>query len=291
VFIVHRSSFIVPMPTLLDALTKLFPDSSKTTLRQLLQHGRVRVNGEVEKNARREIADDEAVDISQKSVNVALPSTLGLLYEDDDLLVVLKSAGLLTVATEREKATTAQAYLNSYLKQKGKERVHVVHRLDRETSGVLVFAKNLETRERLKDRFAAHDIERIYVAIVEGYVDPIRGTIESHIRERRDLKMVVADESHPEARHAITHYRTIARVKDCSVLEITLETGRKNQIRVHLSEKGHPVVGDTMYGAKTNPLNRLGLHAKLLGFVHPTTGKKLSFTAPLPKAFRDFMTV
>lgn len=277
--------------TLLDFLADRFPDSSRTTLRQLLQHGRVRVNGEVEKNARREIADDETVDVAQKSVNIALPPSLALLYEDDDLLVVLKSAGLLTVATERERETTAQAYLNQYLKQKGKERVHVVHRLDRETSGVLVFAKNFETRERLKDLFAKHDVDRVYVAIVEGYVDPIRGTIESHLRERRDLKMVSVDESHPEARHAVTHYRTIARAHECSVLEITLETGRKNQIRAHLSEKGHPVVGDTMYGAKTNPLDRLGLHAKLLGFVHPTTGKKLSFTAPLPKVFRDFAGV
>jgi 23S rRNA pseudouridine1911/1915/1917 synthase len=276
---------------LLDTLAQLFPDSSRTTLRQLLQHGRVRVNGEVEKDAKREIAEDEEVDVSQKAVNIALPATLGLLYEDNDLLVVLKSAGLLTVATERERATTAQAHLNVYLKQKGEGRVQVVHRLDRETSGVLVFAKNLETRDRLKDKFAAHDVDRVYVAIVEGYVDPIRGTIESHLRERRDLKMVSADESHPEAKRAVTHYRTIARAHDCSVLEITLETGRKNQIRVHLSEKGHPVVGDTMYGAKTNPLGRLGLHAKLLGFVHPTTGKKLSFTAALPKAFRDFMKI
>jgi len=276
---------------LLDVLAQQYPDSSRTTLRQLLQHGRVRVNGEVEKDAKREIGEDEAVDVSQKAVNIALPSSLGLLYEDADVLVVLKSAGLLTVATEREKSTTAQAHLNAYLKQKGEGRVQVVHRLDRETSGVLVFAKNLETRDRLKDKFAAHDIERVYVAIVEGYVDPIRGTIESHLRERRDLKMVSAAESHPEAKRAVTHYRTIARVHDCSVLEITLETGRKNQIRAHLSEKGHPVVGDTMYGAKTNPLSRLGLHAKLLGFIHPTSGKKLSFTAPLPKAFRDFMAI
>src|SRR4051812_8509185 len=277
------------MPTLLDTLAKLFPDSSRTTLRQLLQHGRVRVNGEVEKDAKRQIDEDEIVDVSQKSVNIALPPTLGLLYEDADILVVLKSAGLLTVATQRERSDTAQAYLNSYLKQKGEERVHLVHRLDRDTSGVLVFAKNHETRERLKDRFAAHDVERMYVAIVDGYVDPIRGTIESHLLERRDLKMMSVDEGHPEARHAVTHYRTIARVHECSVLEITLETGRKNQIRAHLSEKGHPVVGDTMYGSKIDPLGRLGLHAKLLGFVHPTTGKKLSFTAPLPKVFRDFI--
>jgi len=153
--------------TLLDVLARQFPDSSKTTLRQLLQHGRVRVSGEMEKNAKREISDDEVVEVGQKSVADALPPTLALLHEDDDLLVVLKSAGLLTVATERERESTAQAYLNTYLRKKRQGRVHVVHRLDRETSGVLVFAKNLETRERLKDRFAAHDVERMYVAIVE----------------------------------------------------------------------------------------------------------------------------
>jgi 23S rRNA pseudouridine1911/1915/1917 synthase len=277
------------MPTLLDVLAQQFPDSTRTTLRQLLQHGRVRVNGEVEKNAKREIDAEEMVDVGQKSVSVALPPALGLLYEDDDLLVVLKSNGLLTVATEREKETTAQAYLNRYLKQKGEQRVHVVHRLDRETSGVLVFAKNFETRERLKDRFAAHDVDRMYVAIVEGYLDPLRGTIRSHLRERRDLKMVSTDGGDPDARLAVTHYRTIARAHECTVLEVTLETGRKNQIRAQLSEAGHPVVGDTMYGATINPLGRLGLHAKLLGFEHPTTGKKLSFTAPLPKVFRDFI--
>ena len=96
-------------------------------------------------------------------------------------------------------------------------------------------------------------------------------------------------EAHPDAKLAITHYRTIANAGPYSVLEVTLETGRKNQIRAHLSEAGHPVVGDQMYGSTTNPLDRLGLHAKLLGFVHPTTGRKMIFTAPLPKSFRDLM--
>lgn len=273
---------------LLDALARTFPDSSKTTLRQWLAHGRVRVNGEIEKNARRELDDDEIVEVAQKSVQVALPPSLSLLHEDDDLLVVLKANGLLTVATERERETTAQAYLNAYLARKGEGRVHVVHRLDRETSGVLVFAKNFATREKLKELFAAHDVDRVYVAIVEGIIDPPRGTIRSHLRERRDLKMV-SDDGHPEAKLAVTHYRTIATARGCSVLEVTLETGKKNQIRAHLSERGHPVVGDTLYGAATNPLNRLGLHAKLLGFVHPATGEKLTFTAPLPKVFRDFI--
>ncbi len=270
--------------TLLDALATLYPDSTKTTLRQMLQTGRVRVNGEVEKNARRELDAGEIVEVGTKSVQPALPPGLAILHEDDDVIVVLKSPGLLTVATPRERETTAQAYLNAYLKEKGGERIHVVHRIDRETSGVLVFAKNFAAREKLKEKFAAHDVERVYIAIIEGEMDPPRGTIRSHLRERRDLRMESVD-AHPDAKLAVTHYRTIESNERYSMLEIRLETGRKNQIRTHLAEAGHPVVGDRMYGSTVNPLGRLGLHAKLLGFDHPATGKKLVFTVPVPKSF------
>jgi 23S rRNA pseudouridine1911/1915/1917 synthase len=270
---------------LLDRLATIFPDSSKTTLRQMLQSGRVRVNGEVEKDAKRDVADDDIVDVVSKAVARQLPPGLTILHEDTDVIVVLKANGLLTVATERERETTAQAYLNAYLGAKRREeRIHVVHRLDRETSGVLVFAKNFHARERLKEQFAEHSVERVYVAVVEGVVDPPRGTIRSHLFERPDLKMVSV-EPRPEAKLAVTHYRTIQWNEKYSMLEVTLETGRKNQIRAHLSEAGHPVVGDRMYGAATNPIDRLGLHAKLLGFVHPTTGQTLTFSTPLPSSF------
>jgi RluA family pseudouridine synthase len=273
------------MQTLLEALRVLYPDSSNTTLRKILQSGRVRVNGEVEKDAKRIIDAEETVDVAPKTAQHALPPEIALLYEDEAILVVLKSHGLLTVATEREREHTAQAYLNDYVKQKGEGRVHVVHRLDRETSGVLLFAKDFETREALKQRFAAHDIDRVYVAIIEGAMEPAAGTIRSHLRERRDLRMQSG--AHPDAKLAVTHYRTIASTDRYSMLEVTLETGRKNQIRAHLSEAGHPIAGDQLYGSTSNPLGRLGLHAKLLGFDHPQSGKRMSFTAPLPKAFRD----
>ena len=272
--------------SLLDALAVLYPDSTKTTLRQMLQSGRVRVNGEVEKNARREVGEGELVEVGQKSVQPALPPGLAILHEDDDVIVVLKSHGLLTVATERERETTAQAYLNAYLKEKGGERIHVVHRIDRETSGVLVFAKNFAAREALKEKFAAHDVERVYIAVIEGEMDPPRGTIRSHLRERKDLRMESVD-AHPDAKLAVTHYRTIETNGRYSMLEIRLETGRKNQIRTHLAEAGHPVVGDRMYGSEVNPLGRLGLHAKILGFDHPVSLKRLVFTAPVPKMFRS----
>jgi len=280
---------IVAAPaSVLDELQSLYPDSPKTTLRQLLQAGRVRVNGEVEKDAKRGLDAEDVIEVAPKDTRPLLPPGLAILHEDDDLIVVLKTNGLLTVATERERENTAQAYLNAYLGEKGEERIHVVHRLDRESSGVLVFAKNFETREALKERFAAHEIDRLYVAVIEGSMQPPAGTIRSHLLERKDLRMQSVD-AHPDAKLAVTHYRTIANSDPYSVLEVTLETGRKNQIRAHLSEAGHPVVGDQLYGSTTNPLGRLGLHAKLLGFEHPTTGKKMIFTAPLPKSFRDLL--
>jgi RluA family pseudouridine synthase len=270
---------------LLDALQQRFPDSSRTTLRQMLQAGRVRVNGNVEKDAKRDIEADELLEVASKSDQRSLPPGIAILHEDRDVIVILKTNGLLTVATEREKAATAQAYLNEYLGAGGEERIHVVHRLDRETSGVLVFAKNFFARERLKEQFMVHSVDRIYVAIIEGIIDPPEGTIRSNLLEQRDLKMVSV-EAHPDSKHAITHYRTIAASNAYAMLEVTLETGRKNQIRAHLAEAGHPVAGDVMYGARTNPLGRLGLHAKLLGFDHPTSGKRLVFTAAVPKVFR-----
>lgn len=272
---------------LLDALAGIYPDSSKTTLRQMLESGRVRVNGDIEKNAKRELEPDDVLDIADKAVYRNLPDGLAILHEDSDVIVVYKANGLLTVATERERDTTAQAYLNVYLgTKKGEERIQVVHRLDRETSGVLIFAKNAYAREQLKEQFAAHTVDRVYIALVEGEMDPPQGTFRSWLREMKDLKMVSVPE-HPEAKYAVTHYRTIETDGRYSMLEVTLETGRKNQIRAHLSEAGHPVLGDRMYGSEINPINRLGLHAKLLGFDHPVTRKHMVFTSPVPKRFRE----
>lgn len=274
------------MPTLLEALETKFPDSSRTTLRQMLARGRVRVNGEIARDAKQPVGESDAIDIAQKSVHRALPPEIGVLYEDEHVIVVLKANGLLTVATERETETTVQAFLNRYLKGRGEERIHVVHRLDRETSGILVFAKHLAAREALKEQFAEHSVERVYVAVIEGTLTPPHGTFRSHLFERRDLRMVSV-KPRPEAKLAITHYRTVETSRAYSMLEVTLETGRKNQIRAHLTEAGHPIVGDQFYGSTVNPLGRLGLHAKLLGFVHPMNGRRLTFTAPVPSSFRE----
>ena len=272
---------------LLDQLAELYPESSRTTLRQMLQAGRVRVNGEAVIDAKLDLAPGDEISVLSRAEAVTLPSTLTLVHEDDDVMVVIKANGLLTVATARETENTAQALLGEYLRQKSGGRIHVVHRLDRETSGVMVFAKNFKAREALKEKFAEHDIDRVYVAIVEGKMNKPAGTIESSLLERPNLKMESVKRHHPEAKLSITHYKTVEVSGAYSMLEVTLETGRKNQIRAHLSEAGHPIVGDQFYGSKVNPIGRLGLHAKLLGFEHPETGKRMTFTAPVPKVFRD----
>lgn len=273
-------------PSLLEVLQRQFPDSSKTTLREMLQNDRVRVNGSPERNAKRLIGAEDRVEVGPRMA--ALDPRVRILFEDADLIVVDKAAGLLTVPSPEVLYETAESFLDAYLGGRaGDRRVHHVHRLDRDTSGVLVFAKNTWTRDRLKKQFEAHDIERVYVAIVHGKLREPAGTFRSFLAEDDQLK-VRSVPGASGAKEAVTYYRTIASGRRLSILEVTLETGRRNQIRVHLAEAGHPVVGDTMYGrGRDESLGRLGLHAKRLGFTHPRSGEKLLFTSEVPKAFRE----
>jgi 23S rRNA pseudouridine1911/1915/1917 synthase len=274
------------MTTLLDHLQQRFPDSSKTTLRKMLQSDRVEVNGAIERNARREIGPDDRVTVGTKSARQTIDDRVTILYDDPGLVVINKAAGLLTIASPAEKNATAEAFLNTWLgARSGERRVHVVHRLDRDSSGVLVFAKDADMRERLQALFATHDIERVYIAIVHGVLSDPAGTFRTFLSEGKDLRVSSTGES-SDGKEAITHYKTIASGMNYSMLEVTLETGRRNQIRVHLSEAGHPIVGDTMYGKdRSDPLGRLGLHAQHLAFVHPGKGRRMAFHAPPPESF------
>lgn len=276
----------LPDVTLLDILQERLPDSSKTTLRRMLQSDRVRVNGAPERNAKRTISAADRVEIAAKSER--LDPRIRIVFEDADLIVIDKAEGLLTVPSNDVLHETAETFLNAYLGARPDEaRIHHVHRLDRDTSGVLVFAKTTYVRDRLQTLFEAHDIDRVYVAIVHGKLREPAGTFRSFLAEDGQRRVrSVADPS--AGKEAITHYRTTASGRRYSILELTLETGRRNQIRVHLAEAGHPVVGDTMYGKGfDDDLGRLALHAKHLGFVHPSSGKKVTFTADVPRVFRE----
>ncbi len=263
------------MDNLLHTLSALFPDSSRTSLRSWIKEGRVSVNGVLCTDPQRQIASGEKVSLGQKPRYVE--GGIRILYEDGDLVMIDKPAGLLTVATAFEKKETAYALLNkSYYPKK----VYVVHRLDQETSGVMMFALNEKAQEACKAMFEKHDLQRVYYALIEGHLSQSEGTWRSYQYE--DAQYFVHTTEDPlRGKLAITHYRVQKTLKRSSLLELTLETGRKNQIRVHCQAAGHPIVGDKKYGSKTNA-ERLCLHAHLLGFNHPLTGKSLRFQSEVP---------
>jgi 23S rRNA pseudouridine1911/1915/1917 synthase len=264
---------------LLEALSHLSPQSSKNTLRSWIKEGRVQVNEVPAKNASLKVLKDQVVTVGQRKKMIR--SDIPLLYEDNDLVVIEKPSGLLSVATAFEKGETLHALLKAHYHPR---KIFVVHRLDQDTSGVMLFALNQEAYERMKDLFEVHAIERAYTAIVEGEFTNPSGTWQSYQYEDSQY-FVHETEDETIGRLAITHFETFASSKRYSWLELRLETGRKNQIRVHCESAGHPVVGDKKYGARSSPLKRLCLHAHLLAFQHPFTKKSLRFESPVPEEF------
>jgi 23S rRNA pseudouridine1911/1915/1917 synthase len=210
---------------------------------------------------------------------------LRLVFEDEHLLVIEKDAGLLTIATDKEKQRTAYRTLSDHVKEDDPEaRIFIVHRLDRETSGLMVFAKSERVQRLLQDTWGPTTKERLYLALTQGRVTPPAGTIESYLRESKAL--IVYSSPRPNGgQHAVTHYETLRANDYFSLLKVSLETGRKNQVRVHLQELGYPIVGDKKYGSTVDPLGRLGLHAWVLAFRHPVTGEALRFETPVPGRF------
>jgi 23S rRNA pseudouridine1911/1915/1917 synthase len=210
---------------------------------------------------------------------------LAVLYEDKDILVVDKPAGLLTVATEREKSRTAHSILTDYIRMgcgKSRKRLSVVHRLDRDTSGILIFAKSEEAKFRLQDRWK--QTEKKYLAIVHGKCEKSSGTITTYLAEDKAYKVYSTSDS-TKGKLSQTAYKVLKIIKGYSLLEVTLLTGRKNQIRVHLAGIGHPIVGDMKYGKVDEPLSRMALHARLISFKHPFSGKQLTFESRIPVFF------
>jgi 23S rRNA pseudouridine1911/1915/1917 synthase len=269
---------------LLDLLQTRLPQASKTTLRQMLRHGRVSRRGRVLVRADSLIRTGETVEVSAVRT-VALEPPGRVLLRDPHLIAVEKPAGLLSVALDPARDDTFYRRLNAYVEESsgGRERIYIVHRLDREASGVMLFALHPSIQERLQRTWAT--TEKRYWVRVEGRPPEGAGTIRTWLRENRAHR-VYSGPRGPGANLAITHYRVRQTGADGALLEVRIETGRKNQIRAHLSELGCPVVGDRKYGARTNPLRRLGLHAFLLAFTHPVTGERVRLRLPLPGAFR-----
>jgi len=214
-----------------------------------------------------------------------LPKGLAVLYEDKDILVVDKPAGLLTVATEREKHLTAHSILTDYFRTgcgRSRKRLFVVHRLDRDTSGVLIFAKSEEAKFRLQDRWK--QTEKKYLAVVYGKCEKSSGTITTYLAEDNAYNVYSTSDS-TKGKLAQTAYTVLRVIKGFSLLELDLLTGRKNQIRVHLAGIGHPIVGDTKYGNVDDPASRMALHARSISFKHPFSDKQLTFESKVPEFF------
>jgi len=211
---------------------------------------------------------------------------LRLVFEDDCVIVVDKPAGLLTMGTDTERAKTVYAMLRSYTNaKKPAEKIFIVHRLDREASGLLVFAKTDQAKESLQNQFKDHSAGRVYTALAEGRVLPEQFTIRSLLTENSAFR-VYSTKNASTGKAAVTHVRVLKRNAKTSMLEVRLETGRKHQIRVHLAERGHPISGDKVYGSRSNTLGRLGLHGTHLEFDHPRTKQRMRFDSPCPPNWR-----
>jgi len=260
---------------------------TRTKVKQLIKHRALEVNGKITPDVGQLLCKGDTVSVrkDKKESKAALSPGMKIIFEDDDLIVIEKPAGLLTIASETEKTKTAYYQLNEFLKlrspQKG-ERIFIVHRLDRDTSGLIMFAKNENAKKTLQGNWK--EVEKRYYALVEGTPKKKEGTIQSRLSETKSLKVFI-DPHSDSAKLSKTKYRVIKTGRDYSLLDILLETGRKNQIRVHLSQIKHPVAGDKKYGAMTNPLGRLGLHSYSIKFKHPLTGTLLCFKSKLPRKF------
>lgn len=264
---------------------------TRTKAKQLLKRGAVTVNELTVEGLAPALSPGNRVSISRSARATAVipPMGIRIIHEDDALLVIEKPAGLLAIATEKERTKTAYYQLNEYLKRRNpeaRERVFIVHRLDRDTSGLMLFAKNEAVKRKLQDQWKK--VEKRYYAVVEGVPGKKEGEITSHLRETSSLK-VYSSKGSPEAKYAITKYWILKAGRRNTLLDVVLETGRKNQIRVHLADIGHPVVGDMKYGAQTDPIRRLALHAYVLSLRHPVKGKPLEFRSPLPDRLKSLI--
>ena len=302
--------------SLLPYLFELFPGQSKTGVKNLLSKGQVLVNGESQTAFDLPLKKGDRITVLPKGISIAratrsdardqvIKAGVQILFEDDNYIVVDKPSGMLSVATGKERKTL-YSLLNAYIKvnarmqrkedlisgrqpDRSNAKVWIVHRLDKGTSGAMVFAKNERAKDILQSKWKDLVAERKYVAWLEGHLEKEQGAIQSWLVENtKSLKMNSFDTEVKDGQLAITHYRVLSTSRRYSQVEFSLETGRKNQIRMHSSTLGCPVAGDEKYGAQTDPIKRLALHAHTLVFRNPFSGKMVRCTSPLPESFEIF---
>lgn len=280
--VIMRKEYVVKEVCILkDFLEKNMTDISKHKRKSLLTNGVIEVNGKVQTKYNYPLKVGDKITFREKEI----PTSLNILYEDDDIIVVDKPSGVLTVGTDKHEDNTLYREVSYYVKQKKvSNRIFIVHRLDKDTSGIILFCKNQKLKRMFQDHWNELVLKREYVGITEGVPKQKKGTVIQYLKENEQF-MVYAT-SPKEGKKAITNYEVIEENGRYAYVRFQLETGRKNQIRVACKSLGCPLVGDKKYGAKTNPMHRLLLHASMFACIHPVTHKKLQFSSKIPKNFQ-----
>lgn len=282
----NRNFKITENNSLLKFLFEALKNESKTTVKSLLAHKQVFINGRgvTQFDAPLKPGDEVGIYFDRHSTPFSHPQ-LKILFEDDSVIVVEKASGLLSMSTGKDRKKTAYRLLSDYVKKNAPHNhIFILHRLDRDTSGIMMFAKKRQVQEILQQNWENMVLERKYVAVVEGELKQDSGTLKSYIAE--NSAFIVHAATADEGKLAITHFRAVKTNHFYTLVELELETGRKNQIRVHMQEYGYPVAGDKKYGAKTNPIRRLALHAFKLRFIHPVSHQEMDFETPFPGRFQ-----
>lgn len=274
-----------PMP-LMEFLLANLTDHKRTSVKELLKHNQVAVNGSPVSQFNHQLKPGDQVKINfTREWRVFYHRRLKLVYEDDDIIVVNKGYGLLSMGTDKIKEGTAYSILREYVKWSDpRNKLFIVHRLDRDTSGLMMFAKNEEAKNTMQHNWNNMVLNRKYLAVVEGTPDQAEGVIKSYLAENAEHE-VYSTPDPKLGQLAVTRYKTLASKNGYTMLEVELDTGRKNQIRVHMKDLGHPIAGDRKYGARASIIHRLALHAQTLRFAHPVTRRDMNFTTPIPGSF------
>jgi 23S rRNA pseudouridine1911/1915/1917 synthase len=275
---------------LIDFLRATLTNMSRNNIKSLLTKKQVMVDGAPISQYNFMLSPGDSVMIGKFPVAKINQPTPKIIYEDDELLVIDKPSGLLTIASDNEKLMTAYRLMTDYVRLKNPyARLYVVHRIDRDTSGILMFCKNDQIRDTLQTQWNDLVTKRGYYAIVDGVPKEAKKTIRTWLHQTSTQLMYSRDYDDDEGQEAITHYQVKKALSKHAFLDVRIDTGRKNQIRVHLKELGHPVIGDDKYHALSDPIKRLGLHAYALEFIHPHSQKKLTFFSPLPGLMKAFI--
>ena len=280
---VHHST------TLLEYLLSKLPQS-RNSIKSLLSNNKVLVNGTVIRQFDYPLAKEDEIKIAKNAIiqknnkkEMSFNIKPYIIYEDDNYIAINKPNGMLSVQSDNQRES-AYTYVAEYLRKKGiKSRPYILHRIDKETSGVLVFAKDIKVHSLLKGHWNQDVKQREYIAIINGNLEDDEGTIKNYLKENKNNMMYVAS----FGKLAITHYKVLAKNKDFSLLQVNIDSGRKNQIRVAFANLNHPIIGDDKYGNGLSIIDRLGLHASKLSFVDPISKEIINIKAPLPKKFKE----